>query len=192
MKLWILSDLHDDGGTREIVRPADFDVFVCAGDVMTGDIEGSIERIAALAGGKPAVFVAGNHEWMTSTIEETAELGAAAAKRCGVHWLELDSVAVHGVRFAGATLWTPDDARFVPSNEALAALHADVVVTHFPPSFQMRTPPGGARLWICGHHHGLMDARSDRLRIIRNALGYAGEAVDGLAARQDFVVELKP
>lgn len=69
MKLWILSDLHDDRAllVEPLHRscPTDFDVFVCAGDLMSGDIEASIEMVAALAGGKPSVFVAGNHEWMT-------------------------------------------------------------------------------------------------------------------------------
>ena len=58
MKLWILSDLHADSGTEGIgADPPAFDVFVCAGDVVTGNIALSIEMVAALARGKPSVFV---------------------------------------------------------------------------------------------------------------------------------------
>ncbi len=191
MKLWILSDLHDDRGLLNITYPQAYDVFVCAGDCLTGDIEGSIEMVAAIARGKPSVFVAGNHEWQSSTLEETLELGHAAATRTGVHFLECDSVDLGDVRFAGATLWTPDDVRFAPSVMALALAKADVIVTHFPPAFPKRTPLGGARLWICGHHHGFADVMvpDGRRRLIRNALGYRHEAIEK-RAREDFVVEI--
>ena len=193
MKLWILSDLHADHGVGYMaVAAPDFDVFVCAGDVMTGDVAGSIERVAAIARGRPAVFVMGNHEWMTSAdMEEVLDEAHATARREGVHFLECDAVEIGGVGFAGATLWTPDDVRFAPSVVALARLKADVVVTHFPPSFPMRTPPAGAKLWIFGHHHGFEDARSDRYRIVRNAVGYGNEVVDGEPARPDFTVEFE-
>ena len=62
MRLWVLSDWHME---QRIVfdppRPA-FDVLVVAGDV-SDLITRSIRMVSALAAGKPAVFVAGNHEW---------------------------------------------------------------------------------------------------------------------------------
>ncbi len=190
MKLWIVSDLHEDDARAYFEPPSDFDVFVCAGDLLTGDIEGSIERVASLAGGKPAVFVAGNHEWMTSSIEETAELGYAAAKRTGVHWLECDAVEIAGVRFAGATLWTPDDSRYVAS---LAVLLLDskrpgIVVTHYEPPARLLTAHG-TKLFVHGHKHGLSDRMVDGRRVIRNAYGYPLEQVEDAAARPDYVVE---
>lgn len=96
MKLWILSDLHADQWVVDIaVDPPVFDVLVCAGDMLTGDIAGSIEMTAAIARGKPAVFVAGNHEWMgAADPDEVVEEGSAVAKREGVHWLERSSVVV--------------------------------------------------------------------------------------------------
>ena len=97
MKLWILSDLHADRGVGDIaVHAPEFDVFVCAGDVVSGDIAMSIEMVAALARGKPAVFVAGNHEWM-SPIDAVLEYGRAAAAKHGIHWLELDTIDIGGV-----------------------------------------------------------------------------------------------
>lgn len=109
MKLWIFSDLHADSGTEDIgANPPDFDVLVCAGDVVTGDIALSIEMVAAIARGKPAVFVAGNHEWMSAgtfrPYAETHRLGLEAARGHGVHFLECSAVEIDGVSFAGATL----------------------------------------------------------------------------------------
>lgn len=193
MKLWILSDIHTDRGIEDIaVCAPPFDVFVCAGDVVTGDISLSIEMVAAIARGKPAIFVAGNHEWMTAvTIEETLELGHAAAARHGVNFLECDSVEIGGVRFAGATLWTPDDVRYTPSSAALAVAGADIVVTHFEPSPGIILPTltaGG--VWIYGHHHGHSNRLVAGRRLIRNAYGYLLEQVDDAAARPDYVVEV--
>lgn len=192
MKLWILSDLHDDRGLLDIERPADFDVFVCAGDCLTGDIEGSIERTAELAGGKPAVFAAGNHEWAGGPLEVVAYKGRAAAEKHDVHWLELDTVEIGVARFAGATLWTPDDVRHGASAGFLRQANADVVVTHFEPAPEVLfdvLPSGG--LWVHGHHHGFMDRTLGSRRIVRNALGYGGEVVDGEPARPGYVVEFE-
>jgi len=193
MKLWILSDMHADRGIDDIaVTPPEFDAFVCAGDVRTSDIDMSIEMVAWLASGKPAVFAAGNHEWAGAPPEVVAYKGQAAAKRHGVHWLERDSVKFAGVRFAGATLWTPDDARFAASAAALRAAKAEVIVTHFPPSPGIILPTlkeGG--LWIYGHHHGHSDRTIAGRRLIRNA-GHEGEAVDGEQVQPAFVVEFEP
>lgn len=193
MKLWILSDLHADSGSVAIgTNPPSFDVFVCAGDVVTGDIAMSIEMVAALAREKPAVFIAGNHEWM-SPIDAVLEYGRAAAAKHGIHWLELDTIDIGGVRFAGATMWTPLDARYRPSIKRLQKANADVIVTHFPPQetdVRFALPAGG--LWICGHHHGFEDYIVAGRRVVRNALGYgpAEDLVDSEPAREDCTVEI--
>ena len=67
----------------------------------------SIEAVA-LADGKPAVFVAGNHEWASRDADEREE-AATAAGRYGVTWLEMSAVDLNGVVVAGATLWEPGD-----------------------------------------------------------------------------------
>lgn len=39
MKLWILSDLHADRGIEDMaINAPDFDVFVCAGDMLSGGV----------------------------------------------------------------------------------------------------------------------------------------------------------
>jgi predicted phosphodiesterase len=62
VKLWILSDWHLE--TRLAFDPPrpDFDVLVAAGDI-EDSITRAIRGVAVLAGGKPSIFVAGNHEW---------------------------------------------------------------------------------------------------------------------------------
>jgi predicted phosphodiesterase len=190
MRLWILSDLHIDRRIRDIaVHPPEFDVLVCAGDMLTGDIAGSIEMTAAIARGKPAVFVAGNHEWMSAAdLEEVLDEAHAAAQREGVYFLECDAADIGGIRFAGATLWTPDDLRFAPSVKALAALKPDVVIAHFEPPAALLIK-SAARLWIYGHHHGFSDRTLGDRRLIRNG-GHADETVDGEPARSGYTVEI--
>jgi predicted MPP superfamily phosphohydrolase len=194
MRLWIVSDPHMEMRSLWPMPPAlpDFDVLVVAGDVWNGEIERSIAMVAALAAGKPAVFVGGNHEWWHRSIEETLKRGYAAAREYGVYWLEIDTCEIGGVRFAGATLWTPDDVRFLPSMRALAQSNADVVVTHYqpPPRFLDLCRP---RLWVYGHHHGFSDRTMGGTRWIRNAIGFPGEdpAAEGeQLARLDYVVEI--
>ena len=102
---------------------------------------------------------------------------------------------IRGVRFAGATLWAPEDARFAPSVKALARANADVVVTHFPPpekTVRFALPAGG--IWICGHHHGFEDYTVAGRRVVRNALGYGAgeELIDSQPACRDFIVEIGP
>jgi predicted MPP superfamily phosphohydrolase len=171
-------------------RPA-FDVLVVAGDV-SDLITRSIGMVAALAAGKPAVFVAGNHEWWGDERSRAEKLTAAhaSARQHGVHFLECDAVDIAGVRFAGATLWTPDDPRFVPSVVSLAAARADVIVTHFEPTPAMIAQVGG-ELWIYGHHHGHGYRMLGNRRIIRNGLGYPNEPLyDGLPAIADYTIQI--
>jgi predicted MPP superfamily phosphohydrolase len=195
--LWVMSDLHADRGLGDIaVQAPDFDVFVCAGDTLTGDIAGSIEMTAAIARGKPAVFVAGNHEWMSAADpEEVLDEAHEVALREGVHFLECDSAEIGGIRFAGATLWTPLDFRYGSSAKSLQTSRANVVVTHFPPPVNdLRWILRPGKLWIYGHHHGFESSTINGRRLVRNAVGYgaAEDLVDSKPARQDFVIEIEP
>jgi hypothetical protein len=54
-----------------------------------------------------------------------------SARKHRVHFLEGDAVDVNAIRFAGATLWTPDDSRFAPSVRSLAAARADTIFERF-------------------------------------------------------------
>jgi hypothetical protein len=106
MRLWILSDLHlEDGVPLPSVAPG-FDVLVCAGDVVEGSPAKSVEAVARLARGSPAVLVLGNHDVWWQTLEGALEEARAHGARLGVHVLEDTAVDIDGVRFHGATLWT--------------------------------------------------------------------------------------
>lgn len=191
MRLWVISDLHLE--TRlawQPVRPESFDVLVAAGDV-DNDLLRAIETVALIADGKPSVFVAGNHE-LAFRDASIVDAAGRAAHQFGVTWLERTAVAVDGVRFAGATLWEQGYPAHFESVRSLAAANADVVVTHFPPDQIIllgALRDGG--LWICGHHHGHDDMMVDGRRLVRNALGYANESVDGAPAIPDLVVEVR-
>lgn len=192
MKLWIISDWHLE--TRLAFTPPrpDFDVLVAAGDV-DDSIERAIQAVAMLAGGRPSIFVAGNHEWNSDrrTLEEKLIAAHDSARQYGINFLECDVCEIGGVRFAGATLWTPLDRRFLPSAVALTKETADVVVTHFEPAPALIVPalPAGG-LWVYGHHHGHSVRRLADRALVRNALGYANEPVDWPPAIADYVFEI--
>jgi predicted phosphodiesterase len=101
MKLNILSDLHL--GFDPFERPVnDADVVVLAGDIARPP------EAAAWASGfdKPVLYVAGNHEFYGSSIDDTrAALARESAGTC-VRVLDDDVVVLGGVRFVGSTLWT--------------------------------------------------------------------------------------
>jgi Icc-related predicted phosphoesterase len=109
VKLLAFSDLHlehkPDWALPESFPP--FDVCIAAGDISGSPAE-SIRLLAAHPGlaGKPIVFVAGNHEFYHSVLEDEVEKGKAAAAETGVNYLDGTSVVIDGTRFVGATLWS--------------------------------------------------------------------------------------
>lgn len=110
MRLWILSDLHIEQSDWDVpALPPPFDVLVAAGDIHDPASEG-VRWLAARAGGRPVVYVPGNHEWYAPAgefdVASETERARAAAHDLGVHLLLDDAVIVDGVRFLGATLWT--------------------------------------------------------------------------------------
>lgn len=123
MKIWLLSDLHQEfmrdpsAATNPHTRfdpaihaPNDFDVVVLAGDInvpLTSSLRWISERFA----GVPVIAVAGNHDVYSDpsspfTMAEMRQRGADLAAELGVHLLDDSSVEIDGVRFAGGTLWT--------------------------------------------------------------------------------------
>ena len=109
MKLLVFSDLHLEHKPKWSLPNSfpDYDVCVAAGDI-DGSPAASIRRLASNPGlsGKPIVFTAGNHEFYGNVLEDAIEEGRAAAIETGVHFLNSDTVAIQGVRFIGATLWS--------------------------------------------------------------------------------------
>lgn len=100
MKLWVLSDLHDDHGGVLPDPPDGADVAVIAGDVLND--RWLIEMSRKL----PVVFVAGNHEFYRYSFpERLTQLKALE----GVQVLDNHAIQIGEVRFIGATLWTDYD-----------------------------------------------------------------------------------
>lgn len=108
-KLWIMSDLHlESVPFPEAFAPArpDFDVLVAAGDIWQGDYRRGLDLLTNLAGGKPVVFVMGNHEHWKGALGNELREAKIMAQEAGVTLLDGDVVTLAGCRFAGATLWT--------------------------------------------------------------------------------------
>lgn len=113
MNLNILSDLHLSRGELPVPETC-ADVVILAGDVAR-----PAQAIAwATRIPKPVLYVAGNHEFYGGTIEgTTAELKRLSAGT-NVRVLDCEEVAIGGVRFLGATLWT--DFRIAGEGKARA------------------------------------------------------------------------
>ena len=103
MKLQVYSDLHIEFEAFDAPK-TDADVIILAGDIGVGI--GGVEFAATLAKRAPVIYVAGNHEYYHHSIEplraQMRDLGA----RSGVHVLDDEAVAIDGVTFLGATLWS--------------------------------------------------------------------------------------
>ena len=108
VRLWVLSDLHLEAVPHpEAFRPQRpaFDVLVVAGDVWEGDSARALEVVAALADGKPAVFVMGNHEPWGGELQAAREAARRAAGRLGITLLDDSEADLAGISFVGGTLW---------------------------------------------------------------------------------------
>ena len=108
-RLWVISDLHLESvpyPTAFAPRRPRFDILVVAGDTWRSDVCAGFSAMARLADGRPVVAVLGNHEHWGGIVQETAAKARAAASSLGVTLLENGVASVHGVRFAGGTLWT--------------------------------------------------------------------------------------
>jgi predicted phosphodiesterase len=228
VKLWIVSDLHLDLRKDFVAgaqRPSDFDVLVVAGDVVDGDVVRGIETTAAMAGDRPAIYVAGNHCYWGYSFQDVRERGMEAGARTGLHFLQNSTVDIDGVIFFGATLWEPmlrdpraprpnlsaimsgkerDPAPHsaLPVNEpifvqgpdvmdrrakirdiqrefeisrvAMKQASANVVVTHYPPTYELLQEIN-APMWIHGHEHRVRDELVSGTRILANAIGMPSE-----------------
>ena len=105
LKLQVVSDLHLESAPLAPFAVTG-DVLVIAGD--THDEPEQLHRfVAALPGGTPVIVVLGNHEFDHK--EFAPALPAYRTALSGipnVHLLERDSLAIDGVTFMGANLWT--------------------------------------------------------------------------------------
>jgi hypothetical protein len=75
---------------------------------------------AAMAGGRPAIYVAGNHCHWGHSFQVVREREMEAGAPTGVHFLQNSAVNIKGVTFFGATLWSPMSADgALPVDESL-------------------------------------------------------------------------
>ncbi len=106
MRLHILSDLHLERRPFEAAE-VEADVIVLAGDIDRGTR--GVEWAAQWAGGRPVLYVAGNHEFYGHALPGLIEELRAAAAGSTVRVLENDELTLDGVRFLGCTLWSDFD-----------------------------------------------------------------------------------
>lgn len=103
VKIRVLSDLHLE--FQDWNPPAvEADILVLAGDIHSGTrgIEWARRQFPLL----PILYVPGNHEFYGRDLEATLSDLQKTGRRFGVDVLQGRGVAIGGVRFLGATLWT--------------------------------------------------------------------------------------
>jgi UDP-2,3-diacylglucosamine pyrophosphatase LpxH len=108
MNLLVLSDLHLELGVPyEVPEGVEYNAVILAGDIdCPGRKAVHWARLESTFGGKPVMYVAGNHEFYGREMSaEIAEM-RRAAEGSNVHVLDRDCVVLDGVRFLGCTLWT--------------------------------------------------------------------------------------
>lgn len=112
MKIRLLSDLHTE--FRLPYKTASFsqykgeDVLVLAGDIASGSTNVvDVIKFFKNQGFPHIVYVAGNHEYYGTSIED---FNTKMAEKCSnlenVYFLNRNSVEINGVQFIGTTLWT--------------------------------------------------------------------------------------
>lgn len=108
MRILLLSDLHLEHAAGYVVPEAvDYDVVLLAGDIHSpGHLAVRWAASESTFGGRPVIYVPGNHEFYGQEIGAELNAMREAAQGTPVHVLSRDSVVLHGVRFLGATLWT--------------------------------------------------------------------------------------
>jgi predicted phosphodiesterase len=124
MKIRLLSDLHTEFRlpykTQSFSQYKGEDVLVLAGDIASGSTNVmDVIKFFKDQGFPNIVYVAGNHEYYGTSIEDfNTKMAEKCAKLDNVHFLNRDSVEIEGVMFIGATLWT--NFRGDPMAELLA------------------------------------------------------------------------
>ncbi len=110
MRVLIFSDAHNEFRNASETFFPDLDgVDVC---IVAGDFDQPIAEVVRtlqeLSQGKvDIIYVAGNHEHYGRVYADNIAEGYRACDECpNVHFLENQTLILHGVRFLGATLWT--------------------------------------------------------------------------------------
>jgi predicted phosphodiesterase len=145
LRIWLLSDLHDEIAENRAFEPAppDADLLIAAGDIYEGDVITAISIVDKLRGPLPAIFVPGNHEFWGWNFSQVAEAGREQARRRGVHYLDGDIVTVNGIKIAGVTLWCGADPNDVIAADRTAILND-------PPFADLPSQPFGEPVYVAG------------------------------------------
>ena len=196
MKIQFFSDIHLEFGPAELPL-TDADIIVAAGDVGVGTTGAEWLK----TGGKPTLYIAGNHEYYGGDIATVQQDIQAAVAGTKIVFLECESAEFDGVRFLGATFWT----NFMGENGYDGKT---VVLTHHAPLFaswrsSLNSIFKGAYcnnlsrmiidypidLWIHGHIHARSDYLANDLRVVCNPRGYDGyQLVDDFDAARTVTV----
>jgi len=108
MRVLVLSDLHlEHAASLTVPSDLDYDVVILAGDINSPGTQ-AVHWAAreSTFGGRPVVYVPGNHEFYGTEMGTELEGMRQTAEGTQVHVLSRDSVVLKGVRFLGAMLWT--------------------------------------------------------------------------------------
>jgi predicted phosphodiesterase len=103
VRLHVLSDLHLEQAPFELPA-AEADVLVLAGDIAVG--ADGVRWARRVAAGRPALYVAGNHEFYGQRLPGLIDELHRAAAGSTVHVLEDRELVLGGVRFLGCSLWS--------------------------------------------------------------------------------------
>ena len=143
MRIQILSDLHIEfkGNTIPALAP-DVELVILAGDlapVRTRHVGDIAER---WRGAKHILYVPGNHEFYGDDIEDSHRELARQCQRYGVTLPDRQAVAIDGLHFIGATLWTDFLLDGIVA-EHWAHHEARRKVSDFMGAIRDRSAPGG-------------------------------------------------
>ncbi len=105
MNIQVLSDLHVEVGNPLPTLCADADVVVLAGDFAPYEPE-RLQALAQALAGAPILYVPGNHEFYGHDIDAALEGMRDTCAELGIELLDRRAIAINGIRFIGATLWT--------------------------------------------------------------------------------------
>lgn len=168
------------------------DVLVVAGD--THDEPDQLRRFAAsLPAATPAILVLGNHEFDHKVFAQALPAyRAALAGLPNVHLLERESVAIDGVTFLGANLWTdmrggldaPAVARVLIAFDMRGVTVDDLIALHRESVRWLETtyPSGAERVVVVTHT--APSFRSQHPRFAGSSLnGFFASDLDALVAR---------
>jgi predicted phosphohydrolase len=109
MKINLVSDLHIDFDPKDVTDKYKDEILILAGDLCESrkwrSLTSFLEYHSSLY--KEVIYVPGNHEYYTSSIEKTnIELEAISSKIPNLHFLNNSKVIIDDVVYIGSTLWS--------------------------------------------------------------------------------------